>query len=123
MQSKSRLESAARVLKFDAQAVVGRNDFKWQAAITRDLFEMAGFVKQASQFGVVVNRFVVKHGESSDMRFLAEFNADDVARMPPVGFHGDRIGQAVHGVENDKVGVLKEFDECALLGVLTQFVL
>ena len=42
---------------------------------------------------------------------LAEFDAHDVAGMSPVGFDRYRIGERVHRIENDEVGVAEELDE------------
>ena len=59
---------------------------------------------------------MVEHAEVPDPRHLAQLDADDVARMAPVGLDRDGVGQRIHRVEDDDVGVAEEAHEA--LGVL-----
>lgn len=65
---------------------------------------------------------MMEHRESRHAGILAEFDGDDIAGMPPIGFHRNGIGKTVHGVENDEIGVLEEIDEGALFGAVVELV-
>jgi len=54
---------------------------------------------------------------------LAELDADHVARMAPVFLDRDRLGERVHGVEDDEIRVAKEGDDRLGLRAVLELVL
>ena len=80
-------------------------------------------LQQALERRVVVRRLVVEEHQVLGARHLAELDADDVARVAPVGLHADRLGERVHRVEDHQVGVAEEARERLGLGAVLELVL
>src|SRR5207237_1363620 len=54
--------------------------------------------------GIAIRRLVVKEHEVLHPRELAQLDAHHVARMAPVLLDRDRLGERIHGVEDDEIG-------------------
>src|SRR5205085_5212900 len=76
--------------KNNVEAVVGGGDFETRVA-PRDLLEAPCVAEHAGDLLVVGERIVMEQAEMLHVRHLAELDADDVAGMPPVLFHRDRV--------------------------------
>ena len=104
----------APALTGDFHSVVGGGDVQ-RAARARDLLERRVSASTRVDRRVVVHRLVVEQAQMARAGHLAQLDADDVARVAPVGLDRDRVGERVHRVENDEVGIAEELDEA--LGV------
>ena len=76
-----------------------------------DLLQPSRLPQHRGDLLVVQDRLVVEQAQVAHPRHLAELDADDVARVAPVLLDGHRLGERVHGVEDDEVGVAEELDE------------
>ena len=72
---------------------------------------------------VAVRGLVVEQAEMTRPRHLAELDADDVARVPPVGPDRDGVGERIHRVEDHEVGIAKERDVAFRLHRVVELVL
>src|SRR5438132_659143 len=72
---------------------------------------------------IVGTGLVVEEHQVLDAGHLAELDPDDVAGMAPVSLHRGHLGERVHGVEHDEVGVPEKGDEGLGLAAVFELVL
>src|SRR5258706_9948760 len=78
---------------------------------TRDLFEALRLTPQSLDGCIIVCRLMMVENEVLRPRQLAQFDASYIVRVSPILLDRYRIGERVHGVENDQVGVAEKIDE------------
>ena len=61
--------------------------------------------------GVVKNWLMMKHRQFSRMRLVAQINRGHPALMAPIFLHRQRLGERVHGIEDDQVCFVEEIHE------------
>ena len=54
---------------------------------------------------------MVKQHQLAYMRRLAQLNPHDIARMAPIGLDRNGVGERIHGVENNHIGMVEKPDE------------
>src|SRR5439155_5550947 len=73
--------------------------------------------------GIAIRRLVVKEHEMLHSRELAQLDAHHVARMAPVLLDRDRLGERIHGVEDDEIGVSEKARDRVGLSAVLELVL
>src|SRR5438876_10549044 len=96
--------------QIDFHSVVGGGDGERRAG-PRGLVVAPRVGKYAVDRLIVGCGLVVEHAKMPRRGALAQIHADDIARMAPIRFHRDRLGERTHGVEDYDVGVANALDE------------
>ena len=89
----------------------------------RDFLVAPRFRQHAGYRLIAVDGFMMEQAQMPCTGHLAQLDGDDIARMAPVRLDRDRVGQRVHCIEYDHIGIAKELDEGARLRKVGQVVL
>ena len=114
--------SAGSALKRDFQPVVGGGDAQ-RSFGARDLLEALRVGEHLGDRAVVAGGLVVEQAQVRGARELAQLDADDVARMTPVGLDRDGVGERVHRIEDHEIRAAEELDEAVGLARILELVL
>src|SRR5687767_2224546 len=98
--SRSPGASTSRLERHFETVVRSRHFDRMLAA--RDFLETLRFAPYALDGRILVGRLVMEQHEMLRVRELAQLHADDVARMPPVFLHRNRVRERIHRVEDDE---------------------
>ena len=88
-----------------------------------DLLEANGIGDDFLDHVIVICRLVMKQHKALNLRRLGELDRNDIARMTPILLDRDCVGELVHRIKNQYIGVSVECDKRVRLVEVRIFVL